>query len=48
MSSDPALPGEITALLQRWGEGDSAALASIASVTYADLRSLAGEYLRNG
>jgi RNA polymerase sigma factor (TIGR02999 family) len=46
MSSDPALPGEITALLQRWGDGDSAALASIASVTYDDLRSLAGGYLR--
>jgi len=32
MSSDPALPGEITALLQRWSEGDSKALASLASV----------------
>jgi len=46
MSSDPALPGEITALLQRWGEGDSAALASIASATYDDLRSIASGYLR--
>jgi len=46
MSSDPALPGEITALLQRWGEGDSAALASIASVTYEDLRKIARGYLQ--
>ncbi len=44
--SDPALPGEITALLQRWGEGDSAALASIAAVTYDDLRSIASGYLQ--
>jgi RNA polymerase sigma factor (TIGR02999 family) len=46
MSSDSALPGEITALLQRWGEGDSAALASVASVTYDDLRSIARSYIR--
>jgi RNA polymerase sigma factor (TIGR02999 family) len=46
MSSDHALPGEITALLRRWDEGDSAALASVASVTYDDLRSIASGYLR--
>jgi RNA polymerase sigma factor (TIGR02999 family) len=46
MSSDPALPGEITALLRRWGEGDSAALASVASVAYEDLRNIARGYLQ--
>ena len=46
MSADQALPGEITDLLHRWGEGDSAALSSIASVTYDDLRSIAHGYLQ--
>jgi RNA polymerase sigma factor (TIGR02999 family) len=46
MSSDNAIPGEITALLQRWSEGDSAALASVAAVAYNDLRSIAEGYLR--
>lgn len=46
MSSDPALPGEITALLQLWGEGDSKALASLASVAYDDLRTIAHGYLQ--
>jgi|HubBroStandDraft_3_1064219.scaffolds.fasta_scaffold223341_1 RNA polymerase sigma factor (TIGR02999 family) len=46
MSSDNPIPGEITALLQRWNEGDSAALASVATVAYDDLRTIAQGYLR--
>ena len=46
MSSDNSVPGEITALLQRWNEGDSAALASVATVAYEDLRTIAQGYLR--
>jgi RNA polymerase sigma factor (TIGR02999 family) len=46
MSPDPVLPGEITALLQRWREGDGAALASVATVAYDDLRTIAAGYLR--
>jgi len=46
MSSHKSVPGEITALLRRWNEGDSAALASVASVAYDDLRSIAHGYLR--
>ena len=46
MASDNSVPGEITALLQRWNEGDSAALASVAEAAYDDLRSIAQGYLR--
>jgi RNA polymerase sigma factor (TIGR02999 family) len=46
MSSDNSVPGEITALLQGWNEGDSAALASVASLAYDDLRAIARGYLR--
>jgi RNA polymerase sigma factor (TIGR02999 family) len=46
MSSDKSVPGEITALLRSWNEGDSAALASVATVAYEDLRSIAEGYLR--
>jgi RNA polymerase sigma factor (TIGR02999 family) len=46
MSSDNSVPGEITALLKLWNEGDSAALASVASVAYDDLRTIAQGYLR--
>jgi len=46
MSSDNSVPGEITALLQKWSEGDSAALASVAAVAYDDLRAIAQGYLR--
>lgn len=41
-----ALPGEITALLSRWGDGDRAALASLASLVYDDLRAIAAGFLR--
>jgi RNA polymerase sigma factor (TIGR02999 family) len=46
MSFDNSLPGEITALLKRWNEGDSAALASAVSASYDDLRAIAHGYLR--
>src|SRR5579864_1244713 len=46
MSSHGPVPGEITALLQRWNEGDSAVLASIASAAYDDLHNIARGYLR--
>jgi RNA polymerase sigma factor (TIGR02999 family) len=46
MSFGNSVPGEITALLQRWNEGDSTALASVASLAYEDLRAIARGYLR--
>ena len=51
MSSDNSVPGEITALLQRWNEGDSAALASVGPVLNNGLwvcRSSAGMVAGNG
>lgn len=44
--SGTALPGEITALLTRWDKGDRAALASLASLAYDDLRAIATGFLR--
>ncbi|HEV3201788.1 MAG TPA: ECF-type sigma factor [Bryobacteraceae bacterium] len=46
MPQDSALPGEITALLTRWSEGDRAALTSLASLAYDDLRAIATGFLR--
>jgi len=46
LMADRALPGEITALLSRWSEGDRAALAGVASLAYDDLRSIATAFLR--
>ena len=43
---EPEVPGEITALLRRWGEGDRQALAALASLAYDDLRKIAAGYLR--
>jgi len=45
MDSDKQLPGEITALLQRWNQGDRLALANLATVAYDDLRAIAWGYL---
>jgi RNA polymerase sigma factor (TIGR02999 family) len=45
MPSDAALPGEITDLLSRWSEGDRAALTSLASLAYEDLRAIAAGFL---
>ena len=44
--SGTALPGEITALLTRWDKGDRAALGSLASLVYDDLRAIATGFLR--
>jgi len=41
-----ALPGEITALLSRWGAGDRGALTSLATLAYDDLRAIANAFLR--
>jgi RNA polymerase sigma factor (TIGR02999 family) len=40
------MPGEITALLKQWKQGDSAALSSLAALTYSDLHAIAAGYLR--
>jgi RNA polymerase sigma factor (TIGR02999 family) len=42
----PEVPGDITALLHRWGEGDRQALAALATLAYDDLRNIAAGYLR--
>ena len=39
-------PNEITPLLLRWSQGDSAALSQLLPVVYAELRQLAQSYLR--
>ena len=44
--SGGAVPGEITALLTRWSEGDRDALALVASLAYDDLRAIATGLLR--
>jgi RNA polymerase sigma factor (TIGR02999 family) len=46
MSSGTVLPGEITALLSRWGAGDRGALSSLATLAYDDLRAIANAFLR--
>jgi RNA polymerase sigma factor (TIGR02999 family) len=40
-------PGEITQLLNRWEEGDPAAVESLAPLVYDQLRVIAESYLRN-
>lgn len=44
--SEPAIPSEITSLLQRWKAGDSGALREIATAAYDDLHAIAFGYLR--
>jgi RNA polymerase sigma factor (TIGR02999 family) len=39
--------GEVTELVQRWGEGDDDALSSLLPLVYADLRRLAAQQLRS-
>jgi len=46
MPQDPEVPGDITALLQRWKLGDREALSSLASLTYGELHAIAAGYLR--
>jgi len=38
--------GDVTRLLDRWGEGDPDALAALIDGVYAELRRLAGSVLR--
>jgi RNA polymerase sigma factor (TIGR02999 family) len=45
MADDP--PGhDVTELLRRWSEGDSRAMESLMPLVYAELRGLAGHYLK--
>jgi RNA polymerase sigma factor (TIGR02999 family) len=46
MADGDRLPGEITALLRLWNEGDRKALSSLASLAYDDLRLIAQRHLR--
>ncbi len=46
MDAGDKLPGEITALLRLWNEGDRKALASLASLAYDDLRNIAQRHIR--
>ena len=46
MDAGDKLPGEITALLRLWNEGDRKALESLASLAYDDLRNIAHRHLR--
>jgi len=46
MADGDRLPGEITALLRQWNEGDRKALSSLASLAYDDLRLIAQRHLR--
>lgn len=46
MDTGDKLPGEITALLRLWNEGDRKALASLATLAYDDLRNIAQRHLR--
>jgi len=46
MGSNGPPPGEITALLQRWGSGDPQALDELAEMAYRELRAIAAGYLR--
>jgi hypothetical protein len=47
MGSKSQIPGEITALLQRWGSGDPEALGALAEMAYGELRAIAAGYLRH-
>lgn len=46
MNPSDRVPGEITALLRKWNEGDRKALSSLASLAYDDLRMIAQRHLR--
>ena len=45
MPEEPPQPGEITALLHRWNQGDAGALDSVTSLAYDELRAIAAGYL---
>jgi RNA polymerase sigma factor (TIGR02999 family) len=44
MSSDQ--PGQVTQLLERWGDGDQSAFDELARLVYAELHRVAAAYLR--
>lgn len=44
--SQPSGGGEITRLVERWGEGDEAALGRLIELVYDDLRQIAHRHLR--
>jgi RNA polymerase sigma factor (TIGR02999 family) len=52
MADSPGTPGgaapssDVTVLLQRWSDGDAAALDALLPVVHAELRRLAGSYMR--
>jgi len=49
MSAGPAAPsGEITQLLRAWGQGDLASAERLIPLVYAELKSIARMYVRNG
>ena len=41
------MPGDLTRLLERWGQGDRDAVAELMPLVYNELHALAGGYLRN-
>lgn len=41
------MPGELTSLLQRWGEGDRDAVADLIPLVYQELQAMARGYLRH-
>jgi RNA polymerase sigma factor (TIGR02999 family) len=45
-TKDRAAPGEVTELLNKWSAGDAGALESLLPLVYAELRRIAGQYLR--
>ena len=46
MSSASDQPGQVTQLLERWGDGDESALDELTPLVYAELRHVAAAYLR--
>ena len=45
-AGDAAMPDEVTRLLQRWSQGDEAALASMLPLVYDELRRMAHRHLQ--
>jgi RNA polymerase sigma factor (TIGR02999 family) len=47
MSPASDQPGQITQLLERWGQGDQSALDELTPLVYSELRHVAAAYLRH-
>lgn len=45
--TDPASPGSVTQMLQRWQQGDEQAFGQLAPIVYSELKSHARRYLRS-